>query len=1466
MPRVEYPPPARVESIAFAPASDEDNRRSAVVEVTTAQLPYNSNNAPVTGGVYDARMGTADHHYTCLTCGHSRRECPGHPGIIHSQTPLYSPLFIFEIRRWLRVLCLSCGAAVVDPARFANVPAANRLAEASKATTENVACPACGAVHPKIVKDDKDNFSFIAEKAGAPPELLHPEKVRAVFERAPAALVAAFGRPYHPRDLVLREIQVPPVTIRPGARQGFGTADHKKPSHDLSTIVQYMVRRNQTLGAAAGAGGEEAPAPPREVVRNLLNAQQLYYDMVVGSSAAASSAGKGAGRRALVSGNNAPVASITRGFARKQGRLRKNLLGKRVLNISRSTISGNPHLRVDEVAYPQAFARVLQVRERVQPFNRERLMVHFLNGEDRYPGCTRVHKKRGGVYRVAGGGGGGLRLEVGDVLERDVVTGDVGFFNRAPSLEPSSIGVHRLVVLPDPDAHTFQMNVIACDWYNADFDGDQMNLWVPHGVMPCVEAVMMSGVVNRFISAKTSGPVNGQVQDSNVGSFELTREGVAMDRFHAMDLFAASRVPFPDLSAGGPGRRLSGAEVVSLLLEATPVNYRRPPTWFKETLAPYLDYKEGETLTEVKRGRLLRGVLDKASVGAGAGGGLFHLIAREHGAEKALEAIFALQQMALKFVGYRGFTVGTSDMVLRPEDLAGVQEIVAGVRREADAITARLLRGELLPPIGMTTHEYYERLQKEALKAPDELLRPILASVDPDRNGLYKMVATGSKGSTPNLIHIMGLIGQIEINTQRIQEQFGFRRTGVYFPRFATSPEAYGFVSNSYVTGMTAPEFVFSDMNGRFDLINKALSTASTGYANRKAVMALQSDIVDNHRHLAKASKIVQLLYGEDGLDTRRVEPVRFRTVSLSEAALRAEFRLDLAAAGVPGADAAAQRAFDADFAAVLADREEYRRAFLRFEDAAFGETLSDRRLMPVHVARLVRDVKIARDDPARLVLRTSGRGAPAPDAAALLAMRAKVADLCRRLPYLLVNEIQERRGAPHPPHLEAATSLLAALVRAELSGPVLRTLAPAELDFILAAIRRDFSRALIDYGTAAGIVAAQSVSEPLTQYMLDSHHRSVGGGTNKAGIIRPSEIFGAKPVEAEQSSEMLLRVRPEFEGDRAEVLQIANQIELMDLARFVRRWDVLLEPFGAPEYPPFADADRAWLAAFRRYHPLLPPPPDLTNWCLRLTLDRATLILKSMSLETIVERLRAQHPWCYVAHSPENGARVVLRLSFRAAKFQRGRALDEEKVREIVTRELLPTTIRGVPGIRAAAVRELKRHRVGPDGALELATVYAIATEGTNIYGVLLNRRIDPLRVVSSSIGDTERAFGLAAARDTVVREIRRFMGGKAPNPHHLLVYADEMARSGRITSLEKKGVNLRDKDNVLLRMAMSSPAQVLQEAASTGAGGPLYGVAPYMLLGRAPPLGTTWNAFAVDEDYVRANRKSVKALLDEL
>jgi DNA-directed RNA polymerase beta' subunit len=470
-----------VQFLGFSIIGDAEARRESHGAVTNCEL-YSATGQPVAGGVYDLRFGTNDHGFLCLTCVQGKKLCPGHRGHIALRVAVTQPIAIAEIRRWLRVACLRCGEVVVDAEKYAGVAAPKRLAEAAAAATEFRRCPnpKCQAVHPRIVKDDEDYFTYWADPETAPPSdkkgarsknavKLYPDTLRAIFERVSDAAVEALGRPHesHPRNLVRRVVTVPPNTIRPGIRS-FGGAGGSS-YHDSTNLLQHLVRRNELLPEqlpdAMGVLGPAGPPVDGEVDRSVQNLLQIYYDMILGGSGTSVTQGS-SGKRGLVVGAR-PVHSVLRGLARKDGRIRGNLLGGRVFFISRSTISGNMSYPSDEVGIPLEYARTLQVEETVQEFNRDWLMPFFLNGRRRYPGCTHlVRRATREVHDVAGLRD--ARLEVGDVLYRDVVSGDVAFFNRQPTLERSSISAMRVIVIQDPSVRTFQINVTACPWFNAD--------------------------------------------------------------------------------------------------------------------------------------------------------------------------------------------------------------------------------------------------------------------------------------------------------------------------------------------------------------------------------------------------------------------------------------------------------------------------------------------------------------------------------------------------------------------------------------------------------------------------------------------------------------------------------------------------------------------------------------------------------------------------------------------------------------------------------------------------------------------------------------------------------------------------------------------------------------------------------------------------------------------------------------
>lgn len=1489
-------PYAEPEYAVFGVQSDATRTAQACAEVRTPEMFIGQ--VPVQGGLFSLHMGTTDMRSRCNTCGNSRSRCPGHPGVIALPFPVISPIAVPETRHWLRVVCVYCSALYVDPRdnpRIACAPAGVRLATAATivASADVVVCRVCGQTRPKIVKDEDDRFSFFIMRprrdGTVAKELLLPFQLALVFERVSDEAVAALGRNpenAHPRHLLIYNLQVPPVSIRPALRM-VGPGGPSTSCHDINGVLQYIAKAAIDRGAGAVALGE---AVSDELVDQTRTLSQLVFDLLVGTNASPTGGGK---RRGIVTGTR-PVESIGRRLPQKGGRGRKTLVGKRTWVVARDTISGRNTLQIHQVGVPEKLARALQVVETVSPANVARLTRFFLNGRSQYPGATRVWRAATRAVHDAAELRG-VRLEPGDRIHRDLVSGDLACFNRQPSLSREAINVHEVVVLREafgdttlpapPRQKTFQMNVGVTPYYNADFDGDEMNLFPLTHPGIRAEAGKLKSVERGFISTKNSAPVTGTIQDSTVGIGLVTLEGVSgapaegggdgvqLDKASAMMLFERSKVA-PDFSDMRAGDTVSGREAVSRLLRTAPVSLARKPTWASELAEAYVGLDPRDARTTVVNGTLSGGPLDKATVGGGAVGGVLHRISRTFGSGRALKMLFAIQQVATSFLNMRGLSIGTADMLVPEAKQAEVREIVGEMVRKSELINEQLDAGQIMPPLRMTTREFYEQQQREALMVPDNVLGPILSAIDPATNGLYQLISTGAKGNPMNIVHISGVIGQITINSRRIEAgQTG--RTLAYFPRGDPSPEASGFIAGNYINGLTAVEHYMGSIIGRNDLTNKALSTAMTGYANRRAVMALQSAVADSTRAVCMPG-VVQFLYGEDGLDARQVEPVNYGPASMSDAEVREAFGLGDGAGNRDEVDR------------ILADRDEYRGVFLTTEQVDFSSTFSGVALSAVNVREIARDV-----------FGGGEAAAPAPPAAALAEMRRAVSAFCDDLPYLYLNERQRAARAHVPGFMRAGVAHLGRLVRAELASVRLAAFGATleTLQLVFDAVRLRFFRSLVSPGEAVGVLAAQAVSEPLTQYMLDSHHRSVAGGTNKSGIVRPQEIMGAQPVEKEKSPEMLLRGRlPGPDGkmyitnDSAILLELADRIKLLSLEQLTERWEMLYETFpaageleaGRPEdadafYPAFV-GDWKWMRENLRANPLLAPPANLTSWCFRFTLDRMRLVMKSISLETVVTRLREKFPYIYLVHTPEaaaaGGSDVVLRVYLAETAFRRSsstRAASPEKIAREVFDLVFGTPLRGIPGITDARVVELPRHSVktsGPDaGKIVAETVRAIRTVGTNIHGALLHSRIDPSSIVTSSIGDTCKMLGIEAARTRIMLEIERVLGGKkAPNNRHIQIYADMMTRTGVHTSMEISGIVKREPDNIMLASLAHGPVNAFTRGAFQNIANPNIGIATPLMLGAVPRIGTGLGNLGVDSDFVASQRESVHDLITDL
>jgi len=1360
---------------------------------------------PYPGGVNDAHMGSTDHAYACQTCFNNKVNCLGHSGHIALNYPVINPITLKEMRKWLKLICFVCGNVTIPESAFKRFRAEKRLDEASKlARQTNRGCVHCGAIHPIIKKRSKnENLIHVAESTGDDGlirQVLYPHKIQQILSKVTDQTVMSLGksRSSHPRNYILGVIRVPPVAIRPDVKKMTGA---RSSNDDLTTMLQVLVSKNEMI----------SPIIPEEIDMRL---EAAYFAL---SSA----------HHDFIQSDDEKMNSLTRRMKGKGGRVRKNQLGKRTRRVARATLIGDRKLRIYQTKIPIAFARAISLEEVVTPFNMTRMLGYIKNGRAIYPGATKIRRHATGIeYDVEAGKT--FDLEVGDVVMRDLIEGDKCYKGRQPTLAVSNISCMDVVIGKNPHNVTFGINVTACPWFDADFDGDAMNATFIPTEAGRAEIGNIASVDRWFISF-TSNPVVGQIDDSLIGISELTRDGVKFDKYHMCLMFAdVIRLPYLE-----PGKTsFTGRDCITKSLELFPISFNKRPKIYDPAFAPWINYQPGEIMVKIDKGVMLSGVLDKKSVGKGAVDGLYHQLAIKYGNKIALDVLFDHQQLAIAYILQQGYTVGLNDLVISDNARKAIGTVITDIHTKSQLITDKLNKGEILPPIGESIESFYENEQINALRTADDFVGIITSTLKTRTNGLFKLISTGSKGDMDNLYSMLSALGQKLINGKRLDQKFGFRRTFPYTERFSTSPQSRGFIANSFIAGLNLLEYLADAYDARFAIITKVLTTSVTGWQSRKSIKNLESLIISHYRWCVKQrGPVIQIAYGEDNLDPRFIVKVKLPTVMISDADFTKKY---------------AHPDFPEFFEKMKQDRDKFRAIYLNVERMNISQLMPDSVYMPVDIPGIL--------------LMTPKADKPGDLAKLMAYIDTEIEDF----PYIMLNEkYRQRRGKIYD-HLRESVFMMQMQARSYLHPNAVLAAGLTELTVqqIFDEIKIRYSRALIDPGMAIGIVCAQSYFGPLTQYLISAHHRAAAGGTNKSGITRAREVLGAMPVESLKSPSMLLAVTDQYARDKARVQEFANNIESMTFEIFIQSLDIFVEKYGEPIHPRFIH-EAADIARFNKLNPILTPPGDLSRWCIRIGIDKTMLILKDMSIELIVSKLREAYADVYIMYTPENSKSVYLRIYMRQVMYKAGSPVLPYLIN--LKNEMMTTIIRGIPRIASCRVIKMLRNKIDDTGAVVRdENLWGIETSGTNMYDISKLPFIEPTLIQTDAIMEVYHMLGIEAARQKIITELRNIAVNC--NHRHYMTYADEMTYMGIVTNIETSGLKTRDSKNILLRMGSAAPIAVISEAGINSAEDKISGVTAPLLVGGLPRVGTMYSKFTIDEEFIRANTKSAESYLDQL
>uniref|UniRef100_A0A6C0LJ14 DNA-directed RNA polymerase n=1 Tax=viral metagenome TaxID=1070528 RepID=A0A6C0LJ14_9ZZZZ len=1402
----------RIASIEMYLSGNEDILENQVVKVKTHES-FTAGDKPVPNGIFDPRMGGIATYYPCSTCGYDEKLCQGHWGYFELQNILAQPVVIEDFIKWLKVVCLKCSTLLVDSYKLKGIPPAKRLQTAAQMQLANKVCPVCKTVHPKLRVHD-DNLFYINVQTQTDSYVMKMDDIKKVFDGISDETCIIMGRSIksHPRKYYTNYIPIPPIGTRPYYKNQLTNKSHR--TSPVLDFIKNMIRKNNIKGN-------------QDIIeKNHIFLNRCNYDMI-----RAGSQRKGDTRSNNVIGG--PLGdAVMKLLGGKKGAIRNFQMAHRALSGARITISGNPTLQIDEVGIPQFVVKTLHVSETVREWNIDRLEDDVKSGR-----CPRIKRiNNGKEHAIHDHNKFDVVLEYGDIVFRHIKKGDMCIFNRPPSLKESAIGSHRAVPFKYGAENTFQTNVAVCVNYNADYDGDQMRLKVLRTLKAITESKYISGIPRWMLSSQNSMAVNGQVQDTVTGSALMTRTGVTFDKLHAMRTWGKTDLDPPVFDK----ETYTGREIISLLLKDTPITYRGKAKYYVEAYKDYIPYKDEDINVVIKNGIVESGILDKNAIGDNSSGGVFHIMALEHGTKIALKKVYSYQQIVLRYLEMKGFTMGMDDLIISKEARREIDRIVYEQETKSKLFAEEMSRGEVYPPMGISLNDFYEQQQMRKLSNDTSVFGPIISSLNKEDNGLFQMIMYGGKGKPTNMMSIYGYVGQLQVEGERMPATFSPYRTSTYFPRYAMSPESKGFVRDPLSQGIDATMMSYASAEARQQIVQKSQSTAVSGSNQRKHIKNMENTIVGNYRQVDKSYMNIQYLYGENGFDPRNLIKTKLDTPSMTMKEIEEKYHYK--------GDKKYQSIFDKELQNIKDNYLKFNKYALKMESTGLVNGFPDKIQYGIYLDSTIENISTSKPK----------------DDKELSEMVIMLDEYINDLPYLYINEYQKEIKGYIPNYIKSSCFIVEMLLRIKFNSKttLVRT-SKKILQLSLQRIGLKFITNLMSPGSCVGVMSAQSVGEPMTQMMLDAVHGSSSGAS--AGLEKSKEILSAKFPDNSTNS-MWFRVKKSISSDRIKVNNVAETIKGIKLKDFINAHQVFLEDYKNPVHPLYV-YEKAMIENFEKDNPSLAKiDKKLSRWVIRIELDKKKMMYKSITMEKIVERLAIRFNNFFIVYSSELDENSTLRIYIKEVEFIKVSEV-KKHVTKILYDKILNLLIRGVDNILDSKIQPITVREQDDDGSYTPKEEFMIRTTGLDIHNIIKiaeELAIDTNELHIGSVMDTYEYFGIEAARSRIIEQMVTVMEGKSPTYHHLSIYADILTWSGKIKAIERA---IRSEKNKTLGMASGYAAsKVLMSAAGMGVEETTNNVTGPVMLGSIPKVGTNYSNIVINTEFVKKHTKSAMDIINDL
>ena len=1445
--------------VQFSIASPDEIRKNSVVEVT--KYDTYEKDIPVVKGLFDRRMGVTETGEICNTCGQKNINCPGHFGHLELARPIFHYHFIQTTLKIMKCVCYKCSKLLIDKenelckiiekkpskARWGDIyELCNKVSICGQETIDG-----CGAVQPTNYKIDGIS-GIIGSWKGEPEKLkFTAEIIKSMFERISDedSYFMGFNESWcRPEWLLCTVLPIPPPPVRPSVHQGNSQRMDDDLTHKLADIIKYNNNLSQKIQSNANT----------DIIEDFTEMLQYHVATLIDNEIPNLSQSTHRSGR--------PLKSIRQRLKGKEGRIRNNLMGKRVDFSARSVITPDPNIELDQLGVPLTIATNMTIPETVTKFNKERLSKLVKHGSLKWPGAKNIIKQNGIKLSILESNKDSIELSYGDVVNRHLLDNDYVLFNRQPSLHKMSMMAHRVRVMK---GNTFRLNISVTPPYNADFDGDEMNCHAPQSVSSMIELAQIVSVNNQIISPRENKPIITIVQDTLLGIYKLTftetlhfKRGNKLTYANNTNLYDTSgdnseknvpsavftkkqlmnlicnlstfqgSIPQPEIVLDDRIELWTGKQIMSFILPKN-INLKMENQSYDNNP---IDEKN---IVEIIEGTVTQGTFDKGLF-TKTSKGLIHTIYNDLGPQRAKDFIDDLQKIVSYYLLIDGFSIGISDMLADEETNEKMKEIIDTRKLKIEEIMQELHLDIFENLSGDTNKNYFEGKVNSILNETLNDTGKMGLSTLEEKNRATFMVNSGSKGKPTNIAQMVACLGQQNVDGGRIPNGYS-DRTLPHYQKYDDSAESRGFVENSFISGQTPQEYFFHAMGGREGLIDTAVKTSQTGYIQRKLVKAMEDLKVDYDLSVRSSSgTILQFMYGNDGMDSIYVESQPLFLTKLSMEQMTKKFYFEESTDWSTYLTGKLSKKFKKinyqtklnDHFKLLVDHREY------LINKLFNGKPENNVNYPVHIQRIVSNI---------CGISGSNQG--------------YLSDIS---PIEIIRENDLLKQKLVLSNVFNNVKLCHILIDIHLSPKILLSeysITREKYDKVVLLIEQQFHKSKIQPGEMVGPVAAQSIGEPATQMTLNTFHYAGVSSKSAAtrGIPRLRELLHVSTNI--KSPSVTIYLKDDYKHDKNKAQFVKNKLEFTLLKDIIHDCSVYYEPKNKQLETDIPE-DKEFLDMYKLFSDDI--QEEFIPWIIRFKFDKELMMDQGIVMEDVelailewanktddLDRIK------YI-YSDDNSNELIGRLSINGILDDSSDdifngLLDQSDIISSLTsmsEELMNNiVIKGIKDITGIVMNEIKNVKYIHNELID-EKEWLLETDGTNLLDVMIQDYVNEHKTWSNDINEVYKLMGIEAARSLLIQLILEVIneGAGYINSRHVELLCDTMTSKGYLSAINRQGINRGDL-GPLAKCSFEDTTDQLIKASIFGEKDNLYGVSSNIMLGNNIPSGTGFCDIFLDE-----------------